>query len=140
VRATVASAAFAAVLPFALAAQAPGAQSQPAQAAKSSTYNQVVQGMSCKQQPSGQMDCEYKVGTSVRFIIQGVGQQDVVITFHNVASEGDYLASVAPLHGCVVVQPKSDNNMSSTNLAFVSPQDGKIHRTWNACIKQPPKK
>lgn len=133
------AAALAVCVPLVLGAQSPESSIVPAaKPVKASTYESVVQGMSCKQKASGPMECEYKVGTSLRFIISGVGQQDVVITFHNVASDGDFLASVAPLHGCVLVQPRSDN--SNTNLAFVSPADGKIHRTWNACIKQPLKK
>ena len=81
------------------------------------------------------MDCEYKVGKSLRFLIAGVGQQDVVINFYKVDVDEDYFASVAPLHGCVVVTPASARSDTTSSLAFVSPQDGKIYRNWNTCLK-----
>lgn len=97
------------------------------------TYDAVVQGMTCKQQQSGRMDCEYKVGKSLRFIVSGVGQQDVIVNFFKVDADEDFVASVAPLHGCVVVRPSQSRSDTSTNLAFVSPQDGKVYRNWNTC-------
>jgi len=106
---------------------------------KSATYLAVVQGMSCKQQQSGEMTCEYKVGKALRFVIVGVGQADVSITFYKVDEEGDFVASIAPLNGCVRVMPHGEN-VSTTDFAFVSPHDGKVHRSWNACLKQPAKK
>jgi hypothetical protein len=102
-------------------------------AAANRTYDAVVQGMSCKQQPSGRMDCDYKVGKSLRFSVSGVGQQDVVINFLKVDSDEDFVASIAPLHGCIVVRATHTRSDSTTSLAFVSPQDGKIYRNWNTC-------
>jgi hypothetical protein len=81
------------------------------------------------------MDCEYRVGSSLRFQISGVGQQDVVINFFKVDAEAEYFASVAPLHGCVIVKPVQARTDSTPNLAFVSPQDGKIYRNWNTCLR-----
>lgn len=104
-------------------------------AAANKTYEAVVQGMSCKQQQSGRMDCEYKVGKSLRFQVAGVGQQDVVISFFKVDVDDDYFASVAPLHGCVVVRPAHARSDTASNAAFVSPQDGKIYRNWNTCLR-----
>jgi hypothetical protein len=77
------------------------------------------------------MDCDYKVGKSLRFSVAGVGQQDVVINFIKVDSDQDYIASIAPLHGCIVV--RATRTDSTTSVAFVSPQDGKIYRNWNTC-------
>lgn len=99
------------------------------------TYDAVLLGMSCKQQPSGRMDCEYKVGRSLRFLVSGVGQLDVVINFFKVDAEDDYLASVAPLHGCVVVRPAGASSDTTSNVAFVSSQDGKVYRNWNTCLR-----
>jgi hypothetical protein len=107
-----------------------GAAASPA---SNRAYDAVVQGMSCKQQPSGRMDCDYKVGKSLRFGVAGVGQQDVVINFIKVDSEQDYVASIAPLHGCIVVRATNTRADSTTSVAFVSPQDGKIYRNWNTC-------
>jgi hypothetical protein len=100
------------------------------------TYEAVVQGMSCRQQSSGRLDCEYKVGKSLRFHIAGVGQQDVMINFLKVDQDEDYIASVAPLHGCVVVRPAGARADSTATLAFVSPVDGKIYKNWNTCASK----
>jgi hypothetical protein len=118
------------VIAASLEAQSP----PPTLAAATKTYDAVVQGMSCKQRSSGEMDCEYKVGNSLRFVIARVGQKDVAVTFLRVDADNDYFASVVPLHSCVVVKPARASD-TTTNLAFVSPQDGKIHRSWNACLK-----
>ena len=105
---------------------------------KSTTYDAVVRGMSCKQKSSGEMTCEYKVGTSLRFEIVGVGQADVSVNFYKVDEQGSFSASMAPLNGCVRVVPQGDSSATApTDLAFVSPSDGKVYRTWNACLKLP---
>jgi len=107
-------------------------------AAKTTTYEAVVAGMACKQKSSGEMTCEYKVGSAIRFVISGVGQADVSVTFLKVAEDGEFAASIAPLNGCVRVVPRTDNGAAAANdVAFVSPHDGKVYRTWNACLKQP---
>jgi len=99
------------------------------------TYDAVVQGMSCKQQRSGRMDCEYKVGKSLRFQIAGVGQRDVLINFFKVDVDEDYFASVASLHGCVMVTSSAARSDTTASPVFVSPQDGRIYRNWNTCLK-----
>jgi hypothetical protein len=113
-------------LPAGVTATAPGA---------SRVYDAVLLGMSCRQQPSGRMDCEYRVGRSLRFLIAGVGQQDVIINFFKVDADDDYVASVAPLHGCVVVRPASARADTTGSAAFVSSQDGKVYRNWNTCLR-----
>ena len=102
------------------------------------TYDAVVQGMSCKQRQSGQMDCEYLVGKSLRFVISGVSQADATITFYRVDSEQDYYAGVTALHGCVVVKPTKNTAAAADTIsqfAFVSPRDGKAYRDWQNCHK-----
>jgi len=113
--------------------------SRPASdSSKSTTYDAVVRGMSCKQKASGEMTCEYTVGTSLRFEVVGVGQADVSVNFYKVDEQGSFSASMAPLNGCVRVVPRSDSSASApTDLAFVSPNDGKVYRTWNACLRLP---
>jgi hypothetical protein len=111
---------------------APNGSTVPARTA----YDAVVQGMSCKQQSSGRLDCEYKVGKALWFLIAGVGQQDVMINFFKVNSDADFVASVAPLHGCVVVRPTGARADSTAAPAFVSPVDGKIYRNWNTCASK----
>ena len=117
-------------------------QTRPARPApdsvRNTTYDAVVRGMSCKQKASGEMTCEYKVGTSLRFDIVGVGQADVSVSFYKVEEGGAFSASMAPLNGCVRVVPRNDSSATApVDLAFVSPSDGKVYRTWNACLKLP---
>ena len=81
------------------------------------------------------MDCEYKVGKSLRFLIAGVGAQDVVVNFFKVDADGDYFATVAPLHGCIAVRPAQARSDTTSGVAFVSPHDGRIYRNWNTCLK-----
>jgi hypothetical protein len=117
-----------AAIPACLAAQRP---ERP-----NATYDAVVQGMSCKQRPSGQMDCEYLVGKSLRFVISGVSQADASVTFYKVDSEQDYYAAMTALHGCVVVKPvKNTATDTISQFAFVSPRDGKAYRDWQNCHK-----
>ena len=100
------------------------------------TYDAVVEGMSCKQRQSGQMDCEYQVGKSLRFVISGVSQPDATVTFYKVDSEQDYYAGVTALHGCVVVKPvKNAPPDTIAHFAFISPRDGRAYRDWQNCHK-----
>lgn len=91
--------------------------------------------MSCRQLSSGRLDCEYKVGSSLRFQISGVGQADAVVNFYHVDPAGEYVAGIAPLHGCVIVRPTNTRPDSTSAAAFVSPTDGKVYRNWNTCLK-----
>ena len=120
-----------AVLPASGLAQTTKTATTPA---PNTTYEAVVAGMSCKQVPSGRLDCEYKVGNSLRFAISGVGQPDAVVNFFHVDPQGDYMAGIAPLHGCVIVRPTARPDSTAT-AAFVSPTDGKVYRNWNTCLK-----
>jgi len=108
-------------------------------ASKTPTYDAVVEGMSCKQKSSGEMWCEYKIGSAIHFIITRVGQADVSVMFLKVAEDGSYGASIAPLNGCVRVTSRADTaaGANPNDIAFVSPHDGKVYRYWNACLKQP---
>lgn len=107
----------------------------PLQGDPNPTYDAVVRGMVCTQQPNGQLDCEYKVGRSLRFAIAGVGQDDAAITFFKVDFDGDYYASVGVLHGCVVVKPSHPTVEEGIQLAFVSPRNGKVYKDWRSCSK-----
>ena len=120
-------AALAAMLPLELTAQK---ADKP-----NSTYDAIVKGMACKQQPSGEMDCAYEVGKSLHFAIAGVGQPDAAVTFYKVDHDDDYYAGVTALHGCVVVKPAKATADSVANFAFVSPQTGKAYRDWQSCHK-----
>lgn len=111
----------------------------PIRAAAQSTYDAVVAGMRCARQTSGQMDCEFHVGRSLRFVIAAVGHADAAITFMKVDFEGDYYASVGVLHGCVIVKPAHPDVAAGTwDLAFVSPRTGRVYHTWQTCAAQGP--
>lgn len=116
-------------------ASSAGAQTSPA--ALNKTYDAVIEGMTCRQQASGRLDCSYRVGDAVRFAITGVGQDDAVVHFLKVDSTGGYVAGFAALHGCVVVKPTGADSLAA--LAFVSPRDGRVFRAWQLC-RQPPKR
>jgi hypothetical protein len=100
------------------------------------TYDAVVKGMSCRQRQSGEMDCEYQVGKSLRFMIAGVSQPDAAVMFYKVDGDDEYTAGVIALHGCVVIKPaKATGADSVSRFAFVSPRDGKAYRDWQSCFK-----
>ena len=109
------------------------AQTVPQAPVRNTTYDATIDGMSCRQQPSGRLDCEYRVGSSLRFVIAGVGQDDAAVTFFRVDSIGDYYAGYAALHGCVVIKPTRQARDSVASFAFVSPRDGKVYRSWQNC-------
>ncbi len=113
------------------------AQAQSA-APPNRTYDAVLEGMNCRQQASGRLDCVYDVAESLRFTIAGVGQEDAVISFAHVDSARGFVAGFSTLHGCVVVKPAGAGD-SSVALAFVSPRDGRVYRIWQQC-KQPPRR
>jgi hypothetical protein len=107
-------------------------------------YEMLINAIACRQQPSGRMDCEYSAGNGLRFAVTGVGQEDVVISVTHTDSSAEFYASVAPLHGCVVVKPLNGAEFArragvpvadSTALsAFVSPRTGKVYRNWQGCL------
>ena len=119
-------------LPAAAQAQASRPATTPT---PNAAYEAVVAGMSCKQISSGRLDCDYKVGSALRFTIAGVGQSDAVVNFYQVDPQGDFMAGIAPLHGCVIVRPTQQRADSTGSAAFVSPHDGKVYRNWNTCLK-----
>lgn len=95
--------------------------------------------MSCRQVSSGRLDCDYRVGDGLHFQVAGVGQVDVVVNFVRIDSASGWVAGVAPLHGCVIVRPARVTD-STSRSAFVSPQDGKVYRNWNTCLKPAPRR
>src|SRR5258706_9198692 len=94
--------------------------------ASASTFDAVVAGMHCEQNPMGSLECEYRVGKSLRFGVVGVGDPDAAITFYSVSFDGDYYASVGVAHGCVIVKPGKMTELGA-GFAFVSPRNGKVY-------------
>ena len=102
------------------------------------TYDAVIEGMNCRQQANGRLDCGYAIGESLRFTIAGVGQEDAIVSFAQVDSTKGFVAAYSTLHGCIVVKPAAAGD-SSAALAFISPRDGRVYRIWQHC-KQPPRR
>ncbi len=109
--------------------------------AAQSTYELVLAGKSCEEGVSQGIDCEYKVGRSLYFSIDGIGMPDTGITFMKSSFDGDFYASYGLSHGCVIVKRGSEGTTSSaingpgsmTDYAFVSPKNGKLYATWEEC-------
>ena len=115
-----------------------------AQSVARPTYEAVVKGMNCKQQQTSlsvtQLDCEYRVGRSLEFVIAGVGEREAAITVvRSSGYEADYYASIGVAHGCVIVKPGTLAREAAfrrgmdADMAFVSPKTGKVYKDWQAC-------
>jgi hypothetical protein len=124
---------------------ATGQQTLPVPArTATAAYDALLEGMACRQQKSGRMDCEFRVGSATRFVVAGVGQEDVTVSFVQADSAGEFVAGIVPLHGCIVVKPSNTGEAtrlaripvadSVTTFAFVSPKTGKVYRTWASCL------
>ena len=98
------------------------------------TYEDVKAGMKCTQNSGGDMECNYHVGHSLHFGVVGIGKADASIYFYSASSEGDYFAVMGLSHGCVIVRPgKASGQGRSLDMAFVSPRNGKVYGSWQAC-------
>lgn len=99
-------------------------------------YEAVLKGKTCKYEESSQsVDCEYKVGTGLHFLIEGLGQRDTGITFLKSSADEDFFASLGLLHGCVIVArgKKGEGIADVPEFAFVSPRNGKVYKSWEEC-------
>ncbi len=106
--------------------------------AASTTYDEAIDGKSCKETSSQFLSCEYKIGEDLHISIDGIGQPDTGITFMKSDSEGDFYATYGILHGCIIVKrgPESinENNPGSMlDYAFISPLNGKVYKDWGNC-------
>jgi hypothetical protein len=113
------------------------------------TYQAVVAGMRCRQGTSHepQLDCTYRVGTGVEFVIAGIGDPAVSITVVRATGyDTDYYVSVGMAHGCVIVKPGRTTREAALKrgevprMAFVSPVDGKVYHTWEECGATKPRR
>ena len=83
-----------------------------------------------------QLTCEYQIGSSLYISIPGIGTPDTAVTLLKSDWKGDYYATFGLQHGCICVKPgalASQENVLSYNLAFISPKNGKVYETWQAC-------
>lgn len=105
-----------------------------------STYDTVQRARVCTQNSVDrqQLDCEFRVGKSLRFGIAGVGLADAGIVFAKSDIDGDYYGAFGLEHHCVIVWPGPVTAKQSVgrafDAAFVSPVDGKVYRDWRSCL------
>ena len=100
------------------------------------TYDVVVGSTNCHQNLARDMECDYRVGKSLHFAIAGVGQKDASIYFYAASMQGDYFAVFGLSHGCVVVRPgRATPQNQATDLAFVSPKNGRVYQAWETCAE-----
>ncbi len=103
-----------------------------------STFDLTVRGTSCSApQPSGSLHCTYKVGKDLEFSITSIGEPNATITVLKANIDGDFFLRVGMIHGCAIVEagakaPKSASSPDASG-ALVSPQTGRVVRTWAEC-------
>jgi len=81
------------------------------------------------------LECSFNVGNDLYFVIAGIGMPDTSVTFMKSLFEGDYYATYGLLHGCVIVKKglKYKELSAIFDMAFVSPKNGKVYRSWGEC-------
>lgn len=86
------------------------------------TFEKTLESKKCEHQPHNQqIDCNYKVGEDLQFVIAGIGLPDASIVFEKSLYEGDYYGSVGILHGCVCVKPGKKTLSKNKDMFFLSP-------------------
>ena len=111
------------------------AAAQISHAESPSVYEMTLQGKNCFEDSSQVIHCTYEIGKTLRFSIDGVGLENVGITFTKSDFDGDFYASYGLNHGCVIVKPslKGINSLFNEDFAFVSPKSGKVYDNWSKC-------
>ena len=111
-------------------------QTPPSAPPAAALFDAVLAGKACRDDESTQaLTCEYKVGTGLHFLIEGLGQPDTGITFLKSSADDDFFASFAILHGCVIVSrgERGRTPADVLDFVFVSPKNGKVYRSWEEC-------
>ena len=104
--------------------------SQACSAEAPSTYELLLRAKACSNS-SNQINCKYQLGKSFSMEIAGVGQNDTSINFFKSDFDGEFYGKVGVLHGCAIV---ARSNLIS-DMAFVSPKNGKVYKTWPECAE-----
>jgi hypothetical protein len=97
--------------------------------ASDSTYDTVLAGKKCQEDKSQNLSCSYSVGKSLSIEILDIGLPDSSVRFNKSDFDGDFYGAYGMLHGCIIIKNKKE----IFSLAFVSPRNGKIYRTWQEC-------
>jgi hypothetical protein len=97
-------------------------------------YQDTLSGKLCKEdEATQQLHCNYKVGKDLEFSIDAIGTPYTGITFTRSNIKGDYFATFGLMHGCVIVKHGGDDLALKPDVAFVSPKNGKVYKTWVDC-------
>jgi len=97
---------------------------------QASTYDQLLSSKKCKEAYDQNISCIYKAGKSLIIEITGVGTSVAGIIFSKSDLNGDYYGSYGVSHGCVIAQ----NSNELLDIAFISPKNAKIYKTWKECM------
>ncbi len=102
---------------------------------RDTAYENTMAGKKCEEYNNQQLDCKFKVGKDLYFIVVGIGLPDTAVTFMQSNIDGDYYASYGLMHGCVIVKHGKKNFDISllVDFAFVSPKNAKVYKTWKEC-------
>jgi len=104
-------------------------------------FDAVTTGKSCSEDDQQMITCEYKIGNNLHISIPGIGMPDTAVTFFKSDWDGDFYASFGIMHQCVIVKHgksshKKDPDIGKlTDLAFISPKNGKVYEDWESCAK-----
>lgn len=102
--------------------------------ASESTYDLILSGKQCEESQNQQINCNYRIRNDFWLSLAGVGTPSVGVAFMKSEFEGNYYGTYGTMHGCVIIQPGTANKSSEyPNVAFVSPLNGKVYRTWADC-------
>jgi hypothetical protein len=93
------------------------------------TFDTVVAGKKCQEDERQQLNCTYNVGKSLSIDIVGIGMPDTSVYFMKSDFNGDFYGVYGMQHGCIIIKNKNE----IFSMAFVSPRNGKIYRTWREC-------
>ena len=117
-----------------LAATAVGAEERV------SLYDRVLKAKKCHAQAEefgGDIECNYQIGKDLHIVIVPVGEDLTGVKFFRSSFEGEFYGSVGMMHGCIIIQPgkAAPPTVNPFEVAFISPKNGKVYRTWEACRK-----
>jgi hypothetical protein len=100
-------------------------------------YNALLDSKKCKASSAQGITCTYSIGDELDFSIEGIGEFDVAVSFNYVSADSLYYARFASRPGCVFIQRKLrksvDLSQAMSDLAYVSPRNGKVYRDWREC-------